>query len=75
MLFISNLFLISCTNDNKSSIIDFKTKFFKISISDIGSIIEFTDLKTNEDYLSKDTVSTLMSLRINNKIKIAQTLV
>ena len=71
-LFISNLFLISCTNDNKSSIIDFKTKFFKISISDIGSIIEFTDLKTNKDYLSKDTVSTLMSLRINNKIKIAQ---
>jgi hypothetical protein len=72
-LLISNLLLISCTNNNKSSILELKTDFFKLSISDKGSIIEFTDLKTNKDYLSKDTSTFLLSLRINNDIKVPQT--
>ncbi|MFC1782684.1 hypothetical protein ACFL02_03745 [Planctomycetota bacterium] len=71
-LFFLNIFLISCTNNNEPTIVDLKTKFFKISISDKGSIIDFTDLKTNKNYLEKDTTTSLMSLRINNEIKVPQ---
>ncbi|MFT5386288.1 MAG: hypothetical protein ACI81W_003701, partial [Saprospiraceae bacterium] len=69
-LIISNLILISCTNNKESAIIDLKSESFKISISDKGSIIDFTDLETNKNYLAKDTAVYLMSLRINNEIKV-----
>jgi len=69
---ISNLILISCTNNNESAIVDLRSDSFKLSISEKGSIIDFTDLKTNKNYLAKDTSVYLMSIRINNEIKVPQ---
>ena len=71
-LIISNLFLISCTNNSESTIVDLMSKSFKIGINDKGSIIDFIDLETNKNYLSNDTSTFLMSLRIDNEIKIPQ---
>ena len=68
ILFTLVLLLISCTKNNESSIVDLKTKLFKIGINNKGSITDFTDLKTNKNHISKDTITSLMSLRIDNKI-------
>ena len=72
ILFSLVLLLISCTQNNESTIVDLKTKHFEISISNKGSISNFTDLKTQINHLSKDTITYLMSLRIDNEIKIPQ---
>jgi hypothetical protein len=65
---ISIYCLISCTNNNESAIIDLRSEYLKLSISGKGTIIDFIDLKTNKNYLAKDTSVFLMSLRINNEI-------
>lgn len=69
---ISIYFLISCTNNNESAIIDLRSEYLKLSISGKGTIIDFIDLKTDKNYLAKDTSVFLMSLRINNEIKVSQ---
>jgi len=70
ILFLLVSLLISCTENNESTIVDLKTKLFKIGINNKGLITDFTDLKTNKNHLSKDTITSLMSLRIDNEIKI-----
>lgn len=72
ILFSLVLLLISCTKINESTIVDLKTKLFKIGINDKGSITDFTDLKTHKNHLSNDTITSLMSIRIDNEIKIPQ---
>lgn len=69
LLIISTSILASCTNRDEFTMVELMTKSLRIGISDKGSIIEFTDLKTNINYLAKDTSTFLMSLRIDNKIK------
>ena len=69
LVIISSLSFNSCTSDNVSTILELKTAFFKMSIDNKGSIIDFTNLKNNKNNLSKDTLTSLMSLRINNVVK------
>lgn len=64
---LSCLCVISCSNSD-SVILELETGVFKMSINDKGSITHFTDLQTNENYLSSDTISYLLSLRINGVI-------
>ena len=66
---ISILSFNSCTSDNATTILELRTAFFKMSIDNKGSIIDFTNLKNNKNHLSKDTLTSLMSLRINNVVK------
>ena len=66
---ISSLSFNSCTSDNATTILELRTAFFKMSIDNKGSIIDFTNLKNNKNHLSKDTLTSLMSLRINNVVK------
>ncbi len=68
ILLISNLFLFSCISDKNKHDIKLKSSFFQISINDKGAISQFVDIKSNKDYCSKDSISYLMSIRINNKI-------
>jgi len=68
-LVISSLFWISCSNSGESILMELQTESLRIDISAKGSIIGFTDLKTNKNYLSKDTSTFLMSLRMDNEIK------
>ena len=69
LVIISSLSFNSCTSDNASTILELRTAFFKMSIDNKGSIIDFTNLKNNKNHLSKDTLTSLMSLRINNVVK------
>ena len=41
---------------------------FKLSIDNRGSLTELIDLKTNQNHLAKDSLSSLMSIRIKNEI-------
>jgi hypothetical protein len=67
-LFLFNLILISCTRNTDTTIISISTESLKTSISDKGSFINLIDLNTGKDYVQKDSVSSIMSIRINNKI-------
>jgi len=71
-LLILNLTLGSWANHKDSAILNLRTTSFKMSISGTGSILDFTDQKTNKNYLAKDAPVYLMSLRINNEIKVSQ---
>lgn len=62
-------FFFSCSNSDESVVLELTSTSFKMGISDKGAITAFTDLKTKENYLSKDTLSYLMALRINDEVK------
>ena len=66
------LLLSSCSNNNESIIAEFKTEHFKISISNTGSVNELTDLNTDKNYLAKDTSTYILSIRVNNEMKVPQ---
>ena len=68
ILFVSGILLVSCTNNKKSDVIELKTKSFQISLDRKGYFSKFIDIKTGKDYLAKDTIAPLMSIRINNEI-------
>ncbi|MCB0652190.1 MAG: hypothetical protein KDC85_13015 [Saprospiraceae bacterium] len=70
---VASVFIgISCSPGKPSVILEMTTDDFKIAVNDKGALTELTDLKTGTDYLSKDTVTCLMSVRINNEIKTPQ---
>ena len=72
-LLILNLTMTSWVIHEEPAIIRLKTTSFEMSISGKGTILDFTDLKTTKNYLSKDAPVYLMTLRINHEIKVPQT--
>lgn len=60
----------SLLQNEAKPIIELKTEHFNCRIDDKGKIIELCDLKNQQNYLSKDTTSFLMKLRVENKIKV-----
>ncbi len=68
ILFIG-LILASCSKYGDPIIFDASTASLRITINDKGSIVNLIDVKTGKDYLLKDTLSSLMSVRIDNQIK------
>ncbi|AWW00804.1 hypothetical protein [Arcticibacterium luteifluviistationis] len=57
----------SCSTNSGTSIIDLKSESFEISINDKGAISSFIDAKAGKDYILKDTLAPLLSVRINNQ--------
>ncbi len=72
LLTISFLFFISCSSNSDSVTLDLKTDAFQMSINNQGAITELIDLKTNKNHISADTVTHLLSLRINNEVHLPQ---
>ena len=69
LIFLSaNLIFTTCSINNKSIIVELETSFFKTSINEKGSFTNFFDLKTGKDYLSMDSITPVMSIRINKII-------
>ncbi len=66
---ISIFILISCSNNSDTSIIGLKTKSLKMSINNAGLITELSDINSNVNYISQDTASVLMAIRMNNIFK------
>tara|TARA_Y100001980_G_C14556918_1_gene353758 strand:+ start:45628 stop:48081 length:2454 start_codon:yes stop_codon:yes gene_type:complete len=67
VVFAFLLFVLGACNE-KSSIADFKTNQFSISVGETGSVISLTDLASGINYLSKDTSTYLMSIRVGGQI-------
>lgn len=67
---ISSLTFSACTNRENSPMAEFMSGRLAIEISHKGSILRLTDRSTNKNYLSGDTTTYLMSLRVDNEIKV-----
>jgi len=62
------LLFASCTVSEDANFITLKTESFQISVDENGYINTFVDLKTDKNYMPKDTAAPVMSIRINNEI-------
>ena len=63
-----NIVFISCSRDLNRKIIDITTNSLKTTINNKGAFVNFIDLKSGKDYISKDTIVSVMSIRIDNQI-------
>jgi len=61
------LILFVACSKNAPTIASFRTAVFKLSIDEKGRVNEFTDIGTGKNYLSSDSISSLLALRINKK--------
>ncbi|MGD1980634.1 MAG: hypothetical protein PVK01_02550 [Flavobacteriaceae bacterium] len=61
------LILFVACSKNAPTIASFRTAVFKLSIDQKGRVNEFTDIGTGKNYLSSDSISPLLALRINKK--------
>ncbi|XOV93734.1 MAG: hypothetical protein ACFHWX_03290 [Bacteroidota bacterium] len=68
LIFFISILWSSCSNDG-SSISEFKTDNFRIGLSNVGAVTDFTDLNSGKNYLSADSSTYLMSVRVANEIK------
>ena len=60
--------LLSCTSFSEKAIIKLKTKSLEVSIDETGSITGFFDKSGKTNFISKDTASPLMSIKIDDEI-------
>ena len=67
ILFTVPLFFLFCSS--KQNDLQFKTDFIQISMDKKGQFIEFKDIKSGKNYLSKDTTSPIISVRVKNEMK------
>ena len=65
-LFLS-LLLSACQTDD-AALLTLKTDHFQLSLGKEGELLEMTDRNTGEDYLSADTLSYVLSIRIAGQI-------
>ena len=63
-----NIVFISCSRGPNKKIIDITTNSLKTTINDKGAFVNFIDVKNGKDYISKDTIVSVMSIRIDNQI-------
>ncbi len=68
ILILINLILVSCSNDSDTNIITLSTPSLKIAINNQGEFTEFTDVQRTKNYILKDTLAPLLSIRVNNRI-------
>lgn len=66
LLFILATLLSSCKKNQ--SLVEFKSSQFLIGIDAEGNVARLVDIKNQKDYLSRDTISPLLSIRMNSKI-------
>ena len=71
LTFLPILFL-SCTTENSTKLIELKTDGFQITLDRQGYFSHFMDLNNGKDYLSKDTLAPLMTIRRENTIILPQ---
>ncbi len=67
LLFLVSLIAVSCSSD-QTKILDSTIGSLKITINDKGSFANLIDINTGKDYILKDTLAPLMSVRIGNQM-------
>ncbi len=61
-------FAASCSKPNETLILSRSTTALEMGINDTGSLAYLKDTKTKTDYLLKDSIAPVMSIRINNNV-------
>lgn len=64
-IIISSIILLSC---NREEDIILTTESFQISINEKGELSQLIDIETGENHILKDSIASLMSIKINNEI-------
>lgn len=67
LIFFTSLIVLSCSSD-QTKIVDRTIGSLKMTINDKGSLVNLIDVNTGKDYILKDTLAPLMSVRVNNKM-------
>lgn len=68
VLIVFKLLFVSCAINSETTILTLSTDALEIAINDKGYVVELIDVSTGTDYILKDTVAPIMSVRINNQI-------
>lgn len=68
LLLLLSLIIVSCSNHSGTKIISFSTGLLKITINDKGSFVHLIDVHSGTDYILKDSLAPLMSVRIKNQM-------
>ncbi len=66
VLLLFTCLMIACSN--KNNIVELENESFKISIDNRGLVTQIIDLNNGVDYLSTDTTSSLVSIKVDGKI-------
>ncbi|WP_111611640.1 hypothetical protein [Algoriphagus yeomjeoni] len=67
ILFLASFIAVSCSSD-QTKIVDKTVGSLTLTINDKGSVVNLIDATTGKDYILKDTLAPLMSIRVNNKM-------
>ncbi len=68
VLFLFTLVFTSCSRPLDKTILELSTPSLKIALNDKGSFVHFMDASTGKDYILKDSLAPLLSVRVNNII-------
>src|SRR6056297_776333 len=66
--FLLILFQVSCSDPSDATILSLSTASLKIALNAQGEFTEFTDVKRAKNYILKDSLAPLLSIRVKNKI-------
>lgn len=66
---VLNMVFLSCSRDSNRKIIDISTNSLKTTINDKGAFVNFIYTKNGKDYISKDSIVSIMSIRVDNQMK------
>ncbi len=69
VLIVFKLLFVSCAKNSETTILTLSTDALEIALNDKGHIVQLVDVATGTDYILKDTVAPIMSVRINNQIR------
>ncbi len=67
-VFVAALVSLSCSRNSNEIILTISTESFQASINSKGMFVKMTNINTGESFLLEDSISPLMSIRINNQI-------
>ncbi len=59
--------LVACNGKKGSVVAEYTSGSFKISIGHAGEVLGLTDLQTGNNYLSQDSTTCLLSIRVNDE--------
>jgi hypothetical protein len=68
VLFLFTLAFTSCSRPLDKTVIALSTPALKIALNDKGSFIHFIDASTGKNYILKDALAPLLSVRVNSEI-------
>ena len=60
--------IYACSGDSQTSVLTLRTGHMEMSIGAQGQVLSLSDLASGENYLTQDTITSLMAIRVDNKM-------